>query len=155
MRLDFSNFWQLQTLGYAVLVGVLLCLSYDVIRFFNLIIKPNVVVLAFVDVLYWIYAAVVTFSFFMLFSKGVIRFYAFIGFALGFFVCRITISKLFMFILKTAQDLLKRMIALIKKPMLILDKKIIAMKEKAIQFLSKMKKSIKKFKKMKKLNKKL
>lgn len=116
MRLDFSNFWQIQTLGYALLVGVLLCLSYDLIRFFNKLTKPSTFVLALVDIIYWIYAAVVTFCFFMLFSKGVIRLYAYLGFFTGFFICRITISKLFMIALDCIIKLLKIISFWIRKP---------------------------------------
>ena len=155
MRLDFSNFWQLQTLGYAVMVGVLLCLSYDLLRFFNIIIKPSTALMVALDVVYWIYAAVVTFSFFMLFSKGVIRFYAFIGFAVGFCVCRITVSKLFMFILKCIEKLLKKLIALANKPLGVINKKIKAIKQKIKEKIIKTKKRLKKFKNFKKLDKKV
>lgn len=99
MRLDFSNFWQLQTLFYSLGTGVLLCLSYDIIRFINRLIRPGIILIFIMDIIYWIYAAAITFSFFMLFSKGVVRFYAYIGFFIGFLLSRITISKLFMLLL--------------------------------------------------------
>ncbi len=154
MRLDFSNFWQLQTLFYSLGVGVLLCLSYDVIRFINRLVKPGAVVVFIMDLLYWVYAAAVTFSFFMLFSKGVIRFYAYIGFLVGFIISRVTVSKLFMLLL----DWLNRFVAfLLKKisiPINFVSKKMKAISKSIRDFLLKYKNKFKKAEKNKKSCKK-
>lgn len=147
MRLDFSNFWQIQTLGYAVLVGVILCLSYDVVRFFNKLTKPSTFVLAIVDIVYWIYAAVVTFCFFMLFSKGVIRLYAYFGFFVGFLVCRITLSKLFMLALNGLQSVVKFISYWLNKPITIFGKFVQKNGSKLKQKIPKIKKCLKIFKK--------
>ena len=155
MRLDFSNFWQIQTLGYAVLVGVILCLSYDVIRFFNKLTKPSALVLAIVDVAYWIYAAVVTFCFFMLFSKGVIRLYAYFGFFVGFFVCRITLSKLFMLALNGLQSVVKFISYWLNKPITLFGEFMQKNSNKFKGKIPKIKKCLKIFKKIKKIDKKL
>lgn len=155
MRLDFSNFWQIQTLGYAVVVGVLLCLSYDAVRFFYKLIKPNTFVVALVDVLYWIYAAVVSFCFFMLFSKGVIRLYAYFGFFVGFALCRITLSKLFMIALEWAQKLIKFITFWLNKPVSIIIEFLQKNTAKISKTIHKLKNPLKILKIFKKIDKKL
>ena len=124
MRLDFSNFWQLQTLFYSLGTGVLLCLSYDIIRFINRLIRPGAVVIFLMDLIYWIYAAAITFSFFMLFSKGVVRFYAYIGFFVGFIISRITISKLFMLLLTWLNKFMIFLKKQLLKPVKFIEEKI-------------------------------
>ena len=66
-----------------VYVGLLLGLIYDIYRAFRMITKPGRLLLAVFDLLFWILAAL--FSFTMLFkvNGGEIRLYAFIGLALG------------------------------------------------------------------------
>ena len=155
MRLDFSNFWQLQTLGYAVIVGILLCLSYDLVRFFNRLIRPSTFVLAIIDIVYWVYAAIVSFCFFMLFSKGVIRLYAYAGFFAGFGICRITLSKLFMLMLNWLQGLLKIIYKWITVPINYIGKFIQLVFDKICKIISRIKKSLEIFKKFNKINKKV
>lgn len=155
MRLDFSNFWQIQTLGYAVLLGVFLCLSYDVVRFFNKLAKPSTLVLALVDIFYCVYAAVVTFCFFMLFSKGVIRLYAYFGFFAGFVLCRITLSKLFMLALECILKMIKFISVWVNKPIEITGKFLQKSSTKITKCMPKIKNLIKISKKIKKIDKKL
>ncbi len=155
MRLDFSNFWQIQTLGYAVLLGVFLCLSYDVVRFFNKLTKPSALVLALVDILYCVYAAVVTFCFFMLFSKGVIRLYAYFGFFAGFALCRITLSKLFMLALEWIQRTIKFISLWLNKPIEVIGKFLQKLSAKITKSIPNIKNLLKISKKIKKIDKKL
>ncbi len=81
MTLSTSN--QAYIFLATVYVGLLLGLIYDIYRAFRMITKPGRLLLAVFDLLFWILAAL--FSFTMLFkvNGGEIRLYAFIGLALG------------------------------------------------------------------------
>lgn len=144
MRLDFSNFWQLQTLFYSLGTGVLLCLSYDIIRFINRLIRPGAIVIFIMDIIYWTYAAAITFSFFVLFSKGVVRFYAYIGFFIGFLLSRITISKLFMLLLTRLNKLVNFLKKQLLKPIRFISKKVNVASVKFCKILLNLKNKIKK-----------
>jgi len=77
-----------------VYVGLLLGIIYDIYRAFRMITKPGRVLLAIFDLLFWILAAL--FSFIMLFkvNGGEIRFYAFIGLALGWGIYTLVVGSI-------------------------------------------------------------
>ncbi len=77
-----------------VYVGVLLGLIYDIYRAFRMITKPGRLLLAVFDLLFWILAAL--FSFTMLFkvNGGEIRVYAFIGLALGWGIYTLAVGSI-------------------------------------------------------------
>jgi hypothetical protein len=72
----------------------------------------------------------------MLFSKGVIRLYAYFGFFVGFFVCRITLSKLFMLALNGLQSVVKFLSYWLNKPITLFGEfmqKVLSTMRKAIE----------------------
>ncbi len=104
MRLDFSNSQQAVTFLWSILLGVAACLLYDVLRFLHKTIIKGSFAVFLGDIIYFSVISVITFCFFILFSKGVIRMYVYFGELLGFILCRKTLSRLiFPLIIKTDQ----------------------------------------------------
>lgn len=116
MRLDFSNFQQLNTFLWAVVLGAALCIVYDVIRFLLSTYNSGGVAVFLSDVLFFSFAGVETFVFFVLFSKGTIRLYALIGEALGFFLFRFIFSPAFRKILALFEKLLFLFLKILSVP---------------------------------------
>ena len=67
-------------------------LTYDIMRCLVISFKDSGPVVFCADLLYSAFAGVVTFIFFVLFTKGTIRFYALLGEGIGFAVTRFTLS---------------------------------------------------------------
>ena len=67
----------------AFICGVLLMLSYDIIRIFRRIVKHNNVFIAFEDLLYWMGAAIFIFIMFFKENNGVLRVFALVTMILG------------------------------------------------------------------------
>ena len=118
MRLDFSNYEQVITFLLSIVLGVGFCLVYDVLRFLHKTRMKGNVAVFIGDVLYFSVISVATFCFFLLFSKGVIRIYVYIGEILGFFICRITISRLFLPTLLVIDKYLNKILKLIFLPLI-------------------------------------
>ncbi len=116
MRLDFSNYEQLLTFLLSVVLGAAFCLLYDVLRYLH---KRKISGTFFVflgDVFYFVLISVATFCFFILYSKGVIRIYVYIGEILGFVLCRKTLSRLFLAILLKLDLIITRVLEMIFLP---------------------------------------
>ncbi len=116
MRLDFSNGEQIITFIWAMLLGAALGLIYDVIRSLMSSCKYGGVAVFVADVLFLCFAGVVTFVFFILFSKGTIRFYALLGEGIGFGIWRATFSTLLRWCVLTVGRLIEQFFNLILKP---------------------------------------
>lgn len=95
MRLDFSNHAQLLTFLLAVALGAAFCLIYDVLRALRHCVQRGAVAVFFEDVVYFTVWGFCTFCFFLLFTKGMLRFYVFLGELLGYTVFRLTLSRIF------------------------------------------------------------
>ena len=132
MRLDFSNSHQLITFLLSLALGAVFCIIYDIFRFFHKKYSPPWIAVFLGDVLYFALAAAVTFCFFIMFSKGMIRVYVYFGELLGFILCRFSLSKLFWFILTgcdkvitaVSKATLKPLIRLLKRAKFKADKRI-------------------------------
>jgi len=116
MRLDFSNSVQGLTFLYSVFLGVVYCLFYDVFKFLR-IRKIHTRFGVFVsDILYFIVISIATFCFFLLYSKGTLRLYAYIGIALGFTLCRLSLSRMFLPLLVWIDGVISSAIGFALKP---------------------------------------
>lgn len=91
-EINISN--QAQTFLFSMLFGVLMCLLYDVIRALNKNGGGSVIIF-FRDILFWIHGAILTFLFLLSRTNGEIRGYVLIASLIGFFICRVTLSKIF------------------------------------------------------------
>lgn len=77
-------------------LGAVLCVLYDVVRVLHCVSVRGFFEVLVTDILFWIFAAFLTFCFLILRCQGTVRGYVIFGAALGFFIVRITISKYFM-----------------------------------------------------------
>ena len=118
MRLDFSNSHQLITFLLSVALGAVFCILYDLFRFFHKKYSPPWIAVFLGDVLYFALTAVVTFCFFIMFSKGMIRVYVYFGELLGFIFCRFSLSKLFWFILTGSDKVITAVCNATVKPLI-------------------------------------
>ncbi len=94
MRLNFSNSQQLTAFLLSIVIGAVFCAVYDLIRVILHKQNPGGVVVFLSDVLFLCTCGIITFVFFLLFFKGMIRVYVFLGEALGFVIFRFTVSSL-------------------------------------------------------------
>lgn len=97
--------WEINSLSqfisflYALALGGIFCLFYDIFRSFRHIFKFGDIAVVFQDIIYFIIISFVTFIFLLSVTNGEIRGYILFGIALGFLICALTISKLFFKIL--------------------------------------------------------
>lgn len=82
----------------SVLLGVGSAVLYDVIRSANKILRPKAIVIFFLDLLYWFLLTFVFFCFFMVFTNGQVRMFAFFGAIAGFLFSFLVFSKISMFL---------------------------------------------------------
>ncbi len=87
---------QIVTYLYAILLGSLLCLCYDVLRAVRQVGAKNPFLIFFQDVGFFLFAAVLVFSFLMIRCQGVLRLYVFAGIIPGAIITRYAISRYFM-----------------------------------------------------------
>jgi spore cortex biosynthesis protein YabQ len=96
LRIDVQIYYFLSTILAGIVVGVMFD-TYRILRGFNC---PNKLVTAVSDMLFWIFAAVLTFIFMLYTNNGDLRYYIFVGLFLGLFIYFKLISKKFANILR-------------------------------------------------------
>ena len=116
MRLDFSNLQQVSTFLLALALGAVFCLFYDVVSFFMRGYKTGGMAVFLADTLFFGMAGVITFMFFLLFSKGTIRLYVIISELLGFILFRFFLSGVVRGLLAFIQRVISCLLRLISKP---------------------------------------
>lgn len=77
-----------ESLFYAVIVGMALALLYDFFRFFRLVFNDKF----FLDFIFWMISAVVTFCYLLIFNNGEIRVLYFILIFVGFVAVTLCLS---------------------------------------------------------------
>ena len=83
---------------YSVILGVGSAVLYDVFRSVNKIFRPKTFVVFLLDLLYWFLLTFVFFTFFMVFTNGQVRMFAFFGAMSGFLFSFLFFSKISMFL---------------------------------------------------------
>lgn len=97
-----TEFTQVETAGqiltfiYAVMLGMGLCLLYDIFCCIHIVAKPKAIALFIQDVLYFAVAAVLVFCFLLIRCEGVLRLFVLLGVTLGAIIAYCTISKWFL-----------------------------------------------------------
>ena len=91
--IDTNN--QVFTFLWSLVLGVVMCLAYDVVRAFHKVSVKGFFEVMLLDLLFWGTWSLITFSFLLLRCKGEVRAYVLFGQALGFVITRISVSKLF------------------------------------------------------------
>lgn len=115
-----------QTLSFllSLLLGVILCLKYDIFRAYRKIKKPTVIGVFIQDVLYFLICAVLTFLLMIITTSGQVRGYIFIGIVIGFAICRISLSVLFFKILVVLFGAVAKIFMAVKRKTTVLIKAI-------------------------------
>ena len=85
---------QLLTFGYALLLGAILCVIYDLLSTHRIANGCGAVTVFIADLAFWIVAAFMTFLFMLARTNGEIRGYVLVAELLGFVIFRLTLSKL-------------------------------------------------------------
>ena len=99
---EIDNLSQLLGFLYSVVLGIFFCLVYDVLRAFRAEIKFGTAAVFVTDILYSVFCAVICFCFLLSVTGGEIRAFVFTGAAVGFTASRLTVSRVFFFVLRRA-----------------------------------------------------
>ena len=99
---EINNLSQLLGFIYSAALGGIYCLVYDVLRALRAEIKFGTAAVFLSDILYSLVCAAACFCFLLAVTAGEPRMFVFAGAAVGFLVIRLTLSKLWFFILSLA-----------------------------------------------------
>lgn len=145
---EISSYGQSLCFLYSMAVGGILGLIYDFFKIDRIVFKRGNIFVFLQDILFWIIATVIFFSFSVVFSNGQIRAYLLFGSFLGFLIYRLTFSKIIILIsipFKKIINIVKKYYSALINKLNILNKKVvISIKNLAKSFLfSKKQKNIK------------
>ena len=112
-EISLSN--QITTFLLSIAVGACFCLLYDICRFMQIRRRLSTAWVFLSDVLYFIVIGVFEFCFFLSTCSGEVRGFVYVGNAVGFAICRVTVSKLFAVALKFVFKLFDRIKLLIRR----------------------------------------
>lgn len=116
MRLDFSNSHQLLVFLISISLGFLFSIIFDLFKFLRMVKKWNDISIFFQDIFFFFICGIITFCFFILYTKGSIRSYVYIGEIIGFVICKFTISKFIIKMFKFFIDIGVKIIKFLEKP---------------------------------------
>lgn len=81
-----------------MLFGIICCLTYDLLRASRAVTKPPDITVFIQDILFSVLCAFACFCLLLAVTLGEIRVFVFAGIAVGFSLCRLTLSKAFFFV---------------------------------------------------------
>ena len=103
-----------------MLTGVLISILFDIFRVFRKTFKTPDIITYLEDILFWILTGSLTLFVVFKFNNGEIRFFLFLGMALGIILYLVTLSKYFIklnvWIIITLKNILKKLITIILYP---------------------------------------
>ncbi len=97
---EISNSAQAVTFLYSLILGLIFCVFYDILRAIRYAFKFNDLTILFQDIFYFVIISFITFIFLLSLTNGEIRAYVLIGILLGFIICLLTFSRFFTAVLK-------------------------------------------------------
>lgn len=97
---EINNYLQILSFFRSVVLGVLLCVFYDIIKSLRLTFDFSSVAIFLQDIIYACVSAFVTFLFLLSVTNGEMRGYVIFGVSVGFILSRFTLSRFFCKILK-------------------------------------------------------
>ncbi len=106
-----ENNQQLFSFVAAVIFGAAFCLFYDLLRAYRSVLSCSTLTVFFQDIFFWLVVALTTFLLMLALCSGEIRAYICFAEIFGFLVCRLTVSKLFFFVIAF---ILKKLISVLK-----------------------------------------
>lgn len=125
---EISILNQVTTFLLSVVIGICFCLLYDVCKIIRMRYDIGAASVFLVDILYFAVIGVFEFCFFLATCSGEIRGFVFIGNVIGFVLCRVTLSKIFVVICGLILDCLYKVFSfferIIRKPIIKIQKYI-------------------------------
>ena len=97
---EISNSLQLINFGWSVVLGIIFCIIYDVLRALRKVMSFSTVCIFFQDIFFSLMVAFAIFTFLLSVTNGELRGFIFVGIALGFFLSRVSLSILLVSFLK-------------------------------------------------------
>ncbi len=86
---------------YSLLLGIALCFLYDIFKAVRQSFKkPHFVATLILDILFFLICVLPVYCHLLIFTNGQVRFYVLFTVATGFFICRFTLSKIFLVVLR-------------------------------------------------------
>lgn len=86
---------EFNTFCYAIMLGVLCGIVYDLIRIFRRIIKKALAITVIEDIVYWMAVSIIMFMLMYHENGGMVRAYAIMGMAIGMILYEISIGRFF------------------------------------------------------------
>ncbi len=97
---EINNSLQLLSFARALILGVIICLVYDILRAYRRAYDYSVIGIFIQDVIFSVVAAFVVFLFLLGVTNGEMRGYVFLGITMGFLISRLTLSRIWFAFLK-------------------------------------------------------
>lgn len=110
---EINNSLQLLSFGRALLLGVIICLVYDVLRVCRKIYAFSVLGIFFQDVIFSVLSAFAVFIFLLGVTNGEMRGYVFLGLSIGFLFSRLTLSRIWFLSLRLVLSKIKWIFSLV------------------------------------------
>lgn len=105
---EIASAEQIYTFLWATVLGAAFCMLYDLFRARRRTGEENAALMSAEDILFSIFAAVITFLFLLVFCCGQIRAFVLLGEALGFILCRLTVSRIWLKLSESVFRVLRR-----------------------------------------------
>lgn len=109
---EISNSLQLLSFARTLLLGVIICLIYDILRAYRKVYNFSHTEIFFQDVIFSIVTAFVVFLFLLGVTNGEMRGYVFFGLAIGFVISRLSLSRIWFFVLRLILSMIKSIFSL-------------------------------------------
>ncbi|MBO5746722.1 MAG: spore cortex biosynthesis protein YabQ [Clostridia bacterium] len=84
---------QMLTFAMSVLLGVVLCFIYDIVRALHRVALKGFLEVLICDILFWVTSAVLTFCFLLIRCNGMVRAYVLFGESVGVLFAHYTVSR--------------------------------------------------------------
>lgn len=114
---EIASAEQIYTFLWATVLGAAFCMLYDLFRARRRTGEENAALMSAEDILFSIFAAVITFLFLLVFCCGQIRAFVLLGEALGFILCRLTVSRIWLKLSESVFRMLRRFFSFVRSGM--------------------------------------
>lgn len=112
---EIDNLLQVINFARSLCLGIILCLIYDVIRAFRKLFEFSSINVFFQDVVFSLFSAFTIFTFLLSVTNGELRGFVFVSIAVGFIASRLTISRVWIWLLKLIIGIIKAGICAVSK----------------------------------------
>ena len=129
-----------QVLGflYSAAFGSICCVAYDVLRAVRAQTKFSAVAVFVQDIVFSVVCAFACFCLLLSVTGGDMRIFVFVGIAVGFLACRLTLSRVLLFvyskILKAVKWLFRKICLCLRAVFTFIDKSTAFLKKKTLKF---------------------